>query len=157
MSDPFALLQLPSTFTLSPDALDLAWMRASATAHPDAGGSVDHAAQLNEARELLANPESRANLRLNMLGGPSADQDQRLPDDFLMEMLELRETIDAEIETEGPPGIERWKNWVDVECQKAYAKITSVLDAESAPEEARTEVRLVLNQVRYLERLREQL
>ncbi len=157
MSDPFALLQLPSTFTLSSDALDLAWMRASATAHPDAGGSVDHAAQLNEARELLANLESRANLRLNMLGGPGADQDQRLPDGFLMEMLELRETIDAEIETEGPPAIERWKNWVDAECQKAYTKITPVLDAESAPEEARTEVRLVLNQVRYLERLREQL
>jgi curved DNA-binding protein CbpA len=157
VSDPFALLQLPSTFTLSSDALDLAWMRASATAHPDAGGSVDHAAQLNEARELLANLESRANLRLNMLGGPGADQDQRLPDGFLMEMLELRETIDAEIETEGAPAIERWKNWVDAECQKAYTKITPVLDAESAPEEARTEVRLVLNQVRYLERLREQL
>ena len=70
MIDPFALLQLPSTFTLSTDALDMAWMRASATAHPDAGGSVNHAAQLNEARELLANPEQRANLRLNMLVDP---------------------------------------------------------------------------------------
>ncbi len=157
MSDPFALLQLPSTFTLSPDALDLAWMRASATAHPDAGGSVDRAAQLNEARDLLGNPEKRANLRLNMLGGPDADQDQRLPDGFLMEMLELRETIDAEIEAEGPPATDRWQNWVDAECRKAYTKITPVLDAESASEDARTEVRLVLNQVRYLERLREQL
>ena len=36
-----------------------------------------------------------------MLGGPNADQDQRLPDGFLMEMLELRERIDAEIEAEG--------------------------------------------------------
>ena len=157
MSDPFALLQLPSTFTLSPDALDLAWMRASATAHPDAGGSVDRAAQLNEARDLLGNPEKRANLRLNMLGGPDADQDQRLPDGFLMEMLELRETIDAEIEAEGPPATDRWQNWVDAECRKSYTKITPVLDAESASEDARTEVRLVLNQVRYLERLREQL
>ena len=157
MNDPFALLQLPSTFTLSPDALDLAWMRASATAHPDAGGSVDRAAQLNEARDLLGNPEKRANLRLNMLGGPDADQDQRLPDGFLMEMLELRETIDAEIEAEGPPATDRWQNWVDAECRKAYTKITPVLDAESASEDARTEVRLVLNQVRYLERLREQL
>jgi len=155
--DPFALLQLPSTFTLSTDALDMAWMRASATAHPDAGGSVNHAAQLNEARELLANPEQRANLRLNMLGGPNADQDQRLPDGFLMEMLELRERIDAEIEAEGAPATERWQAWVDTECTKSYTAITPVLDAESASEGERTEVRLVLNQVRYLERLREQL
>ena len=157
MSDPFALLQLPSTFTLSSDALDLAWMRASATAHPNAGGSVDHAAQLNEARELLANSESRANLRLDMLGGPGADQDQRLPDGFLMEMLELRERIDAEIESEGKPATERWQAWVDTECTKSYDTITPVLDAETASEEDRTGVRLVLNQVRYLERLREQL
>ena len=157
MIDPFALLQLPSTFTLSIDALDMAWMRASSTAHPDAGGSVGHAAQLNEARELLANSEQRANLRLNMLGGPNADQDQRLPDGFLMEMLELRERIDAEIDSEGDPAAARWQDWVDAECTKAYEKITPVLDAESACAEDRIEVRLVLNQVRYLERLREQL
>ena len=157
MIDPFALLQLPSTFTLSTDALDMAWMRASATAHPDAGGNVGHAAQLNEARELLANPEQRANLRLKMLGGPNADQDQRLPDGFLMEMLELRERIDAEIDSEGEPAATRWQTWVDAECTKSYEKITPVLDAGSASEDDRTDVRLVLNQVRYLERLREQL
>ena len=60
---------------------------------PDAGGSVNHAAQLNEARELLANPEQRANLRLNMLGGPNADQDQRPPDGFLMEMLSFASAL----------------------------------------------------------------
>ena len=157
MIDPFALLQLPSTFTLSTDTLDKAWMRASATAHPDAGGSVGHAAQLNEARELLANSEQRANLRLKMLGGPNADQNQRLPDGFLMEMLELRERIDAEIESEGEPATTRWHAWVHAECTKAYEKITPVLDAGSASEDDRTDVRLVLNQVRYLERLREQL
>ena len=157
MIDPFALLQLPSTFTLSTEALDMASMRASATAHPDAGGSVNHAAQLNEARELLANPEQRANLRLEMLGGPNADQDQRLPDGFLMKMLELRERIDAEIEAEGAPATERWQAWVDTECTKSYTAITPVLDAKSASKEERIEVRLVLNQVRYLERLREQL
>ena len=157
MIDPFGLLQLPSTFTLSTDALDMAWMRASAIAHPDAGGSVNHAAQLNEARKLLANPEQRANLRLNLLGGPNAENDQRLPDGFLMEMLELRERIDAEIEAEGAPATERWQAWVDAECTKSYTTIAPVLDSESASEEERTEVRLVLNQVRYLERLREQL
>ena len=157
MIDPFALLQLPSTFTLSTNTLDKAWMRASATAHPDAGGSVDHAAQLNEARELLANSEQRANLRLNMLGGPNADQNQLLPDGFLMEMLELRERIDSEIESEGEPATIRWQAWVHAECTKAYEKITPVLDAGSASEDDRTDVRLVLNQVRYLERLREQL
>ena len=156
MIDPFALLQLPSTFTLSTDALDMAWMRASATAHPDAGGSVNHAAQLNEARELLANPEQRANLRLNMLGGPNADQDQRLPDGFLMEMLELRERIDAEIEAEGVPR-HAVASVGGYRVHQVLQKITPVLDAESASKDDRTEVRLVLNQVRYLERLREQL
>ena len=102
----------------------------------------NHAAQLNEARELLANPEQRANLRLNMLVA-QCRQDQRLPDGFLMEMLELRERIDAEIEAEGAPATERWQVWVDTECTKSYTTITPVLDAESASEEERIEVRLV--------------
>ena len=74
-----------------------------------------------------------------------------------MEMLELRERIDAEIDSEGEPAATRWQAWVDAECTKSYEKITPVLDAESASKDDRTEVRLVLNQVRYLERLREQL
>ena len=68
-----------------------------------------------------------------------------------------RKRIDAEIESGGKPATERWQAWVDMECTKAYDTITPVLDAETASEEDRTGVRLVLNQVRYLERLREQL
>ena len=139
MIDPFALLQLPSTFTLSTDALDMAWMRASATAHPDAGGSVNHAAQLNEARELLANPEQRANLRLNMLGGPNADQDQRLPDGFLMEMLELRERIDAEIEEQevllrAKKQGDRWNAPVSHEGEIGYWKSAKATDDDPRAE-----------------------
>ncbi|MAV54568.1 MAG: hypothetical protein CMJ28_01270 [Phycisphaerae bacterium] len=157
MSNAFVLLGLAETFTLSTNDLDMAWMRACATAHPDAGGNVDHAARLNEAREVLAHPEKRANLRLDMLGGPSAEQDQRLPDGFLMEMLELREKIDAEIEAEGTAATDRWRSWADSESERAYSEIAPVLDAASASGDERSAVRMVLNRVRYLERLREQL
>ena len=92
-----------------------------------------------------------------MLGGPSAEQDQRLPDGFLMEMLQLREKIDAEIEAEGTAATDRWRSWADSERERAYSEIAPVLDAASASGDERSAVRMVLNRVRYLERLREQL
>src|SRR5262245_47105293 len=110
LPDPFDTLGLEPRFDLDPGALQTAWLRRSASVHPDAigrgggGGSADAggppdpesdaAAQLNLARQTLENPESRADALLRRLGGPTREQERSLPPGFLAEIMSIREEID---------------------------------------------------------------
>ncbi|MFN0207459.1 MAG: Fe-S protein assembly co-chaperone HscB [Planctomycetota bacterium] len=51
-------------------------------------------AQLNDSYKTLSDPIRRGEYLLELLGGPSRDQDKRTPKAFLVEMLELNEEIE---------------------------------------------------------------
>lgn len=60
MSNAFALLGLPRTAALDPDALQQAWLTASRATHPDQpGGDAARAAEVNAAHQTLLAPEKR--------------------------------------------------------------------------------------------------
>ena len=76
------------------------YLARSREVHPDFhSGHVEAveyaAAALNEAYATLRDPFRRAEHLLGLRGGAGASDDKTLPPAFLMEMLELREAIEA--------------------------------------------------------------
>jgi len=165
-TDPFELLGLPGVFSLAPDAIHAAHLSRAAAVHPDiAGGEIsadeaaNQAAALNRAKDQLLDAETRANVLLEMLGGPTKEQDKTLPPDFLMEMMETREEIESVIALKDRAAIARWNAWAHErrdELTREVGEMFARLSASPAHAELR-EIRVRLNVWRYIERLVEQL
>ena len=172
--DAFAVLGLPRRFDLSPGDVQRAYLGKVLQAHPDAIGAemledLDDAsslaADLNRAKATLESDEARANLLLGLLGGPAKEADKSLPDGFLMEIMEIREQVDAALAAKGPEqAVERakWKQWA--QSQRAeYTKATCEMfqRLEAATDTGRNaiarDLRRLLNAWRYIERMLEQL
>lgn len=166
MSDPFRTLGLPATFDLGGDQVESAFLTRAAAVHPDldpeSPESLRLAADLNHARATLADPETRADALLGLLGGPTSKADPSLPPGFLMEVMELRESIDdaaASGDAEALAGLT--KDATD----RRHAMIAQVaemfrdLPPSPGPERHRAlaTIRTQLNAWRYLERMLEAL
>lgn len=163
--NPFEILELSPTFAITPDQIQRAYLQKLSAVHPDLGAanaapSVDPAA-LNQARDILVSDEARANLVLELLGGPPAS-DPSLPDGFLMEMMMVRTQIDEEIQEEGDQARTRWEQWAADQREETLASVSELFtrvqsgdnpDAHAVLKELRT----TLNAWRYTERLIEQL
>lgn len=162
-ADPFDALGLPPEFDLDAARIDRAYLARAAARHPDLAmddeSAVADAARLNRARQELKDPESRAAALLKRLGGPDKSQDKSLPDGFLMEMMEIREEIEAAIAGPDPGQRERWRAWAGERREAHIRRVSSMFRAAGpAPSpEALREVRRELNAWRYAERLIEQL
>jgi molecular chaperone HscB len=170
-TDAFAVLGLPRRFDLAPADVQRAYLAKVTQAHPDALGAemledLDDAAaltaELNRAKSLLESDESRANLLLALLGGPAKEADKSLPDGLLMEVMEVREQVDAALAQGDPSQRAKWKHWA-MDQRRAYAARAQALfdrlQAESGPprDQSARELRRHLNAWRYIERMIEQL
>ncbi|MEY3144100.1 MAG: putative co-chaperone, DnaJ family [Planctomycetota bacterium] len=93
-SQAFQILGVEARFDLSSRDLRAAWMRRAAVAHPDAAGAVDESARVNDAMRVLSDPIQRAQALLELRGAPAVDG-RAMPQEFLLEMMELRERADA--------------------------------------------------------------
>ena len=177
---PFELLGLEARMDLRRAEIDGAYRRAISKAHPDRAGVVQESddargvEDLNEARRVLTDPESRARALLDLLGadeGNSATRsaDDALPDGFLMEIMGTRMEIEAELgELAGASAEDRerardrWESWAQNRRDEAIASMTAHFERigvadEGARVEAVAEARRALNAWRYIERLIEQL
>lgn len=92
-SDPFKVLGLEPSFDIDSSRLRAVWLRRAAQEHPDASGSMGASADLNSAYKVLSEPVSRAEALLGLRSAPEVDP-KRLPDGFLLVMMELRERAD---------------------------------------------------------------
>jgi len=164
--DPFALLGLPRGFELDPSALQAAYLRASARVHPDKrhepAGALEaaaDAARINDARQMLADDERRADALLRVLGGPPKDRVKDLPDGFLLDIMGTRETMEAAIESRDPQQLAALQGWAE-ERRREFAAAIALLFADHACSNDAAllrEVRVQLNAWRYIERMLEQL
>jgi len=172
--DPFARLGLPRRFDLDRPALEKAYVKASARHHPDRAGDDPEAraeaertsAAISDAYARLRDDEARANLLLELLGGPDRSEGRDLPDGFLMEMMETREQMEADL---GGPDAEakrsRWTDWARERRRERLAAVAPRFDrllGNGMPDEAERErlireIRVELNALRYVERMLEQL
>jgi molecular chaperone HscB len=99
----FELFDIPVSFSI--DAVDLKkrYRELQKLAHPDKYTnasdaerrmSVQLAAQVNEAYQVLSNPVTRARYMLELGGREINDQHTTSDEMFLMEQMELRETLE---------------------------------------------------------------
>lgn len=162
-ADPFDTLGLEPRFDLRRDQIERAYLARAAGVHPDLAASDDAertSAALNEARDTLADPERRAEALLARLGGPSKSEGKDLPPGFLMEMMQLREQIEEELSDEADPeALDRWEAWADERRAQSLDRIAGLFRDASDGDTTRAcaHIRIELNQLRYIERLIEQL
>ncbi len=171
MGDAFEILGMPRRFGVGADEVERAYLSRVAGAHPDVVGGDDESArrmaELNEAKRALLDDERRANVLLASLGGASADADKTLPPGFLMEMMDVRERMDAEVgavpaqSQERAAGVARWRGWGRERRAEAIGEVRALFErAASASGAERSgvlrEIRVQLNAWRYIERLLEQ-
>lgn len=133
--------------------VERAYLARLGGAHPDLGGEAVDASAINEARDVLIDPERRANLLLALRGGPGASECKDLPEGFLMEMMELRQTIEEEVDADPEGARAKWERWGRERREAHAANVSAMLDGDADLRDVRVE----LNAWRYIERLIEQL
>jgi molecular chaperone HscB len=167
MQDAFDVLGLEAKFDLARSQIERAYFARSARLHPDiAAGREDAAremAELNRAKATLEHPERRADALLKRLGGPSREEHRNLPEGFLMEIMEVREEIEAAAASPDPEEKERarsqWEAWAERQRGRAMEEVRGMFAAAGASgsKETLASIRTRLNAWRYIERLIEQL
>lgn len=165
--DAFARLGLPRRFDLDRAAIERAYLSQAGAAHPDAlavSGLSDEpsgaeSSELNRARQDLLNPESRAALLLSLLGGPSKESDRSLPDGFLMEMMDVREQMEAAAAARDAAAVGRWHDWAESQRSghaRAVGELFKQVEGGGSTSELLKAIRTRLNAWRYIERMLEQ-
>lgn len=98
----FELFNLPASFEVEQETLALRYRELQRAVHPDRFAnaseqekrlSVQQAAQINEAFQVLKSPLPRARYLLEINGLPLDDTDTQMDPGFLMEQMELREEL----------------------------------------------------------------
>ncbi len=161
--DPFATLGLDRRFDLDETELRQRFLSASAQAHPDRftdpldqADAVEAMSRLTDAHRELADPESRARALLRLSGLESDGDRDKLPPDLLMQVMEVREELEAAVEENDQGALERLRAWAHDERGQRLSALAghfaNTLDADSA-----AAVRLELNALRYVQRMLEQM
>lgn len=160
-SDPFDLLGITPDFPVDEVRLRQAWLKVTATNHPDRADDPEAAQRTlsaaNQAFRTLSDPEKAANALLTRLGGASPDQARALPDGFLMEMLEIRDELEEAKGSKDPGKIAKLEAWADEQRGMWIQRVTEHFAAHREADDRRDAIRESLNAWRYIERLIEQL
>jgi len=162
MTDPFAVFNLPHQFDIDQADLRKRFVKASAAAHPDRftdpveqAEAAERSSEINEAHRILKDPEARANALLALLGGPAKEDDKSLPDELLMEMMEVREKQE-EAEASGDAAVlKELADWARQQRAEHLDRIAQLLREDASGEDLK-EARKQLNALRYFERMIEQ-
>lgn len=161
---PFALFGLEPAWQVDREALRRRLLALTRRTHPDyfAADPAQRelaeraSAALNEAHSVLEDDFRRADWLVRHLGGPDEQAERQMPQEFLMEVLEWNEALEAAREAQpGSPARELRPLRTEleaqrVECFEALSALLTPLPDQGAA--ALTEARRRLNAVRYLDR-----
>lgn len=157
--DHFARLGLTPAIDVDPAALQARHLELSRRLHPDRAVRATPQVQaralvlsagLNEAFRVLSDFDLRAEYLLRLHGGPTAEQEKRTPQCFLLRQLELREELEAAQEANDRPRLQRLLDEVQPETEATRARVREAfLDPRFPAHELLAQVRLELNALRY--------
>jgi molecular chaperone HscB len=158
--DPFEVFGLAPSYAIDPQDLRRRLLRYSRLTHPDFFATAGEAekeqaeratAVLNSAFAVLSDDAARADYLVRSLGGPDENAERAMPQEFLMEVLEWNELLDAARRGEGLPA--GFRAELESRRAQAIAGIAKLLDPLPASGAASLrEVRRGLNVVRYVDR-----
>ena len=161
--DPFALFGLQRSFAIDEAALRQAFLKASAEQHPDRfvdpieqAEAVERMSLLTDAYRVLGDPELRARALLALSGLELAEDKDKLPPALLMEIMDVREEMEAAIETRNQAELNRLRQWANDQRQGYLNKLAALFEGELDQAKA-SAVRLELNALRYMQRMLEQM
>ncbi len=160
MQDPFDLLQLAATFDLDPAALEAAYLRAAAATHPDRfddpleqADAADRAAAITHAHGTLKDPVKRARVLLARLGGITQAAGSP-PPALLMEVMEVREQLEAALHEQDQDEVVRLHEWAQARRQGHLNTLSTLFAADPTDTDAVTGQ---LNALRYMQRMLDQI
>ncbi|MEY2708162.1 MAG: co-chaperone protein HscB [Bacteroidota bacterium] len=97
MSNPFAFFGLTPSLNIDEKALRKSYLDIQRGAHPDLAMADQHEIEISELAnahyQVLMNPQTRVRTYLNVLGTVNWN-DNQLPGNFLMEMMDLSDAIE---------------------------------------------------------------
>lgn len=163
---PFELFGLEQAWPIDEGALKKKLLQFSRLCHPDFYATQGdelreraerNSAELNEAFEVLRDDFRRANWFVEALGGPDEQSERQMPQAFLMEVLEWNETLEEARADENPVGdneeLEELARRLGEERAESMNQIAMLLEPlPAAGSDSPTEVRKLLNSIRYIDR-----
>jgi molecular chaperone HscB len=135
----FELFGLAPAFALDTAALERSYREIQSEVHPDrfahAGdaerrASLQWTTRVNEAYRSLKDPVQRAKHILELHGVDVAfETDTRMPPDFLMQQLELREALEAAAGKKDAAGLDALRSQISVLRKDLQSEIGEAIDA----------------------------
>jgi molecular chaperone HscB len=138
----FAIFGLPEKFGLDMAALESAWRAVQGAVHPDrfAGGTdaqrllaLQMSTQINQAHETLKDPVRRASYLCELQGVPiDAERNTAMPEDFLMQQMEWRESMEDAVAARDVRGLSQLADEVYAAIAESELLLEHLLDSPSA-------------------------
>jgi molecular chaperone HscB len=139
-SNCFELFGLRPAFALQTDALERAYREIQSQVHPDrfahAGAAERRAAlqwttRVNEAYRTLKDPVQRGKHLLELHGVDVAfETNTRMPSDFLMQQLELREQLEAAVGKKDAVALDSLRKGLSAEKSSLEGRIAESVDTK---------------------------
>ncbi len=142
MSTYFELLELPTTFDIDVKVLDERYRARSQQWHPDRFAqapakerihALEQTTQLNAAYKALRDPSARGAYLLSLLGLDLDREDahaHQMEPAFLMEILELREQLEAAREARDLDRALALGKQIEARKQESLSKLGPLFDAQ---------------------------
>ena len=134
----FELFGLKPAFALDAGALEKSYREIQTQVHPDrfahAGdaerrASLQWTTRVNEAYQALRNPVARASHILALHGIDVAfETNTAMPADFLMQQMELRETLENATETKNASALEGLQRRIDADKEALEGRLGERID-----------------------------
>ncbi len=151
----FSIFGLPVKYGLDSAALESAWRAVQGAVHPDrfAGGTdaqrllaLQYSTQINEAHETLKDPVRRAAYLCQLHGvAVDAERNTAMPEDFLMQQMEWRESMEDAVAASDVRGLSQLGEEVRASIAESELLLEHLLDRPNAdPVRASAEVRRLM-------------
>ncbi|MES2633834.1 MAG: Fe-S protein assembly co-chaperone HscB [Pseudomonadota bacterium] len=147
-ANDFELFGVPEQFEQDRTAIDARWKELQREAHPDRFAAQGPAAQrvamqwsvrINEAYQRLKDPLKRAAYLCELRGAPiEAEINTAMPAEFLMEQMELRESLD---EAGDEAALDVLDQRLNTARNETLARISNLLDVQGDAKAAAQQVR----------------